>query len=242
MNIKEKTDIQLIPLGDIHYGAPLCDINKLKETIEWIKNKPRVRVILMGDLIDAGLRDSVGGGSFDNDSTPEKQIDYILDLITPIKNKVWCVLHGNHEERIIQKTSIDVSKMMARTLGVPYAGDSAYIRVKIGDTSYKVFAIHGNAGSLTPAGKLNGCMKIATYVDADMYIMGHVHELMSHSTVYIRMNVKDKMIEKDKRYYVLSGHFLKYGGYAEQKGYNPGKTGVVKIDLNKKKKDVHVSL
>ena len=242
INIKEKKDIQLIPLGDCHYGAPLCDLDKLKETIKWIKDNPKARVILMGDLIDAGLRDSVGGGSFDNDATPEKQIDFILDLLLPIKDKILCMLHGNHEERIRQKTSIDVSKMMAKVLGVTYAGDSAYLRIRAGDMSYKIFAMHGNSSSLTPAGKLNSCMKMSTYLDADLYIMGHNHELMSHSTVYIRMNVKDKMIERDKRYYILSGHFLKYGGYAEQKGYNPGKTGVVKINIDHKKKDIHTSL
>jgi len=72
--------------------------------------------------------------------------------------------------------------------------------------------------------------------------MGHVHELMNHTTEYFRVDIGNKQIIQDKRHYVLTGHFLKYGGYAQHKNMAPGKSGVAKIRLDNKKKDVHISL
>jgi hypothetical protein len=50
------------------------------------------------------------------------------------------------------------------------------------------------------------------------------------------------MVEKKKKHYIITGHFLKYGGYAEKKCMAPGKTGVPKINLNGTKYDIHVSI
>ena len=246
IHIKEKNltkkELLLIGLGDAHYGSKDCWVEKLEETVNWIQSKPNVRVILMGDLIDAGLKDSIGGGTFDNTVEPEDQIEYIISLLTPIKDKIWCMLTGNHEERIRLRTSIDVTKLMAKTIGVPYCGATCFIKARLGKQNYIIYATHGSTGSATPAGKLNSVMRYGNYIDADIFMMGHVHELMHHTTDYLKVDIKNKMIVKEKRHYVLTGHFLKYGGYAEAKGYAPGKVGVPKIILRTDKKSVHVSI
>ena len=246
VNVKEKNlhsdELLLTPLGDCHYGSKDCDVKKLKDTINWIKSKPNARVILMGDLIDVGLRDSVGGGTFDNTVEPEDQINTMIELLLPIKDKIWCMLGGNHEERIRMKTSIDVNKLIAKALDTRYCGSATFIKAHIDGINYIIFASHGNTGALTASGKLNSVMKYSSYIDADLYLMGHVHELMHHTTDYFKVNIKDKMVVKDKHHYVITGHFLKYGGYAEQKGYAPGKSGVSKIILKSDKKGIYVSI
>jgi hypothetical protein len=242
VRVEEKKVTHLIPLGDVHVGSLDFDKDKFEETVKWIKQNKDVRVVLMGDLIDAGLRDSVGGGNFDNDITPEDQIDYVVDILKPIKNQIWCMLTGNHEERVRQKTSIDVSKLIAKALDVKYVGPSCFIKAKIGDINYIIYALHGSSGSLTPSGKLNAVLKSGGFTNSDLTIMGHVHELMNHTTEYFRVDIGNKMIIKDKRHYVLTGHFLKYGGYAQHKNMAPGKSGVANIRLNNKVKDIHISL
>ena len=243
IHAKETSDrILLVPLGDCHYGSVDCNVKKLKETIDWIKSKNNVRVILMGDLIDSGLKDSVGAGTFDNNMTPEKQIDDMITMLQPVSSKIWCSLSGNHEGRIRERTSIDVSKIISSTLGIEYAGDMAFIKAKINSKNYTIFATHGNTGALSIAGKLNAAMKYSTFVDADIYCTGHVHTLLNHTSEYFSISLKDKMIVKKKRHFVITGHFLNYSGYAEQKGYAPGKTGVAKIELDGNKFDVHVSI
>ena len=246
VHIKEKKTIKnellLVPLGDIHYGSKDCDLEKFKQIIEWIKNKENARVILMGDLIDVGLKDSIGAGTFDNDIEPEQQINDIIEQLKPIQEKIWCMVGGNHEERIRQRTSLDINKIIASTLNIKYCGTNCFIKAHIGNVNYILYAAHGSSGAATAAGKLNAAMKPGTYIEADAYLMGHVHELMHHTTDYFKISLKDKMIKKEKKHYIITGHFLKYGGYAEQKGYAPGKSGVCKIILRSDKKKINVSI
>lgn len=244
VNIKESTDrpISLIPIGDVHYGSVDCNVEKFEKLVDWIKSKDHTRIALMGDLIDVGLKDSVGAGTFDNNKTPEEQIEYIVKILEPVKDKIWCMVTGNHEVRIQQRTSIDVSKLIANTLGIKYCGHSAFIKARINKENYTIFVTHGSSGAVTATGKLNAATKYNTYIDADLYLSGHTHELLHHTTSYYKISLKDKMIVKDKRHYVVTGHFLRYGGYAEAKGYIPGKSGVAKVVLRGDKKDIRVSI
>ena len=125
--------VDLIPLGDIHYGADECNEKLFLDTVKWIRRNKLARVILMGDMINAGTRYSVGGGSYDDKFNPQEQYDRILEILTPIKDKIWGVHIGNHEERIYDTTSINLGKMMAKELGVPYLGFSAFHKVAVGE-------------------------------------------------------------------------------------------------------------
>ncbi len=242
VRVEETTDIDLMPLGDVHVGSKDFDEKKFLDTVEWIRKTPNARVVLMGDMIDAGLRDSIGGGCFDNDIDVESQMEYIVEALKPINKKIWCMYGGNHEERVRMKTSIDVNKLIASQLGISYVGASSFIKAKIGKANYIIYGAHGSSGSSMPTGKLNAVIKLGTFVNADLIMMGHVHELMNHTSEYFRVDIGNKQIIKDKKHYVLTGHFLKYGGYAQAKNMLPGKTGVAKIRLNKDKKDIHVSI
>jgi len=72
---------------------------------------------------------------------------------------------------------------------------------------------------------------------------GHTHDLSLQTDELRKIDYKNKMVVKHKRYYINTGHFLNYEGtYAEKKGYKPGKKGVAKIKFFGDKKDVHVSL
>jgi len=246
LHIREKTlkqkELELVPIGDVHLGSKEFNLAKLKKTVDYVKATKNARVVLMGDLVDIGLKDSIGAGTFDNDIDPETQLDGIIDYLEPIKNKIWCLLGGNHEERIRMRTSIDINKIIARALGVPYVGSQCLMKVMCGKTNYIVFMAHGATGATTPAGKINSVMKYGNYIDADVYLMGHVHELAHHTTEYFRVDMGNKQIIKDKRHYVITGHYLNYGGYAEAKGYAPGKTGSPIVKLTRDTKRVRVSI
>ena len=73
--------IQLIPFGDVHYGAKECDIERAKKTINWIKDHKDARVILMGDLLNSATRTSVGAGTFDENKSGQSQYDFMIVII-----------------------------------------------------------------------------------------------------------------------------------------------------------------
>jgi len=242
IHIKEAKNVELFAIGDAHYGSREFMEKEFKAIIKYVKETKNARVILMGDLIDTCLKNSPGAGPYDNNITPETQMEHMVEALMPIKKKIWCLLDGNHENRIHKTTSIDISKIMARYLEVPYCADSTLIKARIGSQNYSIFATHGASGSTGLSGKLNTVMKYSAYIQADIYMMGHVHELAHHSSEYFYIDNGDKMIKSAERHYLLTGHYLKYGGYAEQKGYKPGNTGSPKILLSGKEKAIDVIL
>jgi hypothetical protein len=64
----------LLFFGDLHLGSPQCEIEQAKEMLAWAV-KEKVGVLLMGDLLELSLRDSVGHGVYHQKLSPQQQID-----------------------------------------------------------------------------------------------------------------------------------------------------------------------
>ena len=237
----EENEVKLIPLGDIHLGSPTCDIDKLLETIEYIKKSGSL-VVLMGDLLEAASRHSVGAGWVEQTSPPQDQLDVLYDLFLPIKDQILVVLDGNHEERIWKQTGIQVSKILARMLGVPYGGYSCFIKLKIKKNNYIIHAQHGSSNAWYPHTKITAAMRTAQHTQADVYLYGHTHELMSLALDRREFDLRSRTVQRKKIYFVLTGGFLKYeNSYAQRKNMYPVKTGVAKLKFYGNRWDVHIS-
>ena len=244
-NIKYDVDeLKLVALGDVHFGGKECDIELFKKKVDWIASQKDIVVILMGDMINCGTKVSVGAGTFDDDYNPEEQYEEMLKILLPIKDKIVLSLTGNHEERIRQLTSFDITKLMSRELGVYYAKDgSAIIDVKVRSQHYIVHAKHGSSGASTSAGKMNGCYKMAGYTDADIFLMGHVHSLSHDVQLFRRYNKKNKVLVERERHFLTTGAFLDWdNSYGELKGYAPLKKGMPTLHLCGTKFDVQVEM
>ena len=237
----EKQDIQLIPLGDIHLGDKSCNYPKVKKMIDWISTQANARVILMGDLINGATKDSVGNAVYDEDFHGQDQLERMLELLYPIRNKIYGALHGNHEDRIMQRTGYNVTKLLSKSLGCKYYGYGQFIKIKIKKQSYGVYATHGSTGSKLPWTKIRGCLELAKHITADIYLYGHVHDLQVH-TQEVEMIQYNQLIT-DKRYFVLTGGYLNYhDSYAEMKNMIPSKQGSPVLQLSSKEKQVRVSI
>jgi len=242
--IKESIDkIYLIGFGDFHFGAVECNLDAIEKQIKWIKDTPQARVILMGDLLNCGTKLSIGGGAFDDKFNPQEQLEKLEELLLPIKNKIYGIHMGNHEQRIWNETGINVSKILAKILGVKYLGYSAHTLINVKGINYRIFSTHGASNASLPYTKIKNCLDLVSFIDADVYMMGHVHALQVQTQDVKRINLKNKTIDNDKKYFVLTGHYLNYeNSYAEMKNMRPSKQGCVKIRLDSERKDVHVSI
>ncbi len=238
----KKKKVQIVTLGDIHLGDAACDKKLLGGTIKYIANTPDTYMIGMGDYLNAALKNSASD-VYEDTIPPMEQYETILELFKLIKHKILGLHFGNHEYRITRETNFDITKMLCNALGVKYLGWSVFHKFKVGKYNYDFFTTHGNSAAYTPEGKMRAVRKLSESFDADVYAMGHVHEIGVATDEIRRINYKQKIVERFKRYYVLTGHFLDYEDtYAERKGYKPGKKGVAKITLFGKKHDVHVSV
>jgi len=207
--------------------------------------KKGVYVLLMGDLLECGLTNSVGDSVYAQNLNPQEQMEEVIDILTPLAEaKLILGLHeGNHEDRILKNTSINVSKIMAGILGVPYLHQACWNLWRVGNQNYTVYSLHGASGSRFIYTKLKAVTDIAHYFDADIVAMGHVHDVACIPFEKQRVNLRNKTIEYYKKYVMLTGHYLGYQlSYAQAKGMPPSKVGSPKIELGAKKFDIHSSL
>lgn len=232
----------VVPSGDWHIGSGDCDIEKLKAHIRWL-NETDCRIILMGDLLEFATSTSVGSGWAMQTQNPQEQIDAIYLLLEPLKNKILLMLTGNHEERARKSTGLDPTKILADRLGVTYAGYACMVYVRVGTENYVMHVQHGSSGAMYLRTKMQALMKTADFIDGvDVFCMGHVHELGTAAQEYFVYDKRMKARKKRTRHFVLTGHYLEYGGYAEMKNMAPGKSGSPNITFGGDRHNIHVSL
>ena len=243
-SVRFETDakkVLLVPLGDVHFGHPTCDVDKFKATIDFIRETD-CRVILMGDLLECANKNSVGAGWVEQLQSPQDQLDIIAGLLHPIRKKVDLLLTGNHELRAWKDTGFDPSNILANYLKVPYGGYAAFAYYRVGKQNYVVYAQHGSSGARYTHTKLQAAMRTASHTEADIYLYGHTHALVAQSEEKRFYDKRLKGIRIRKQYTILTGGFLSYeGSYAQMKNYNPTRMGVANVSMYAKHWDVHCS-
>lgn len=249
LDFSDRDHLFFVPLGDIHWGHPTVYANedqreKLYGYRDWILEHDAL-TIGMGDIIENSTKSSVGAGVFEQTLNPQQQQEEMVEWWTPLaeEGRVAGWLLGNHENRTYNTSGMDPAAIMASQLDVPYLQYGGFIRIKVGDITYVIYASHGATGSTKMAGKMNACESMAISNDADIYLMGHVHDLAHWTRTYRYLNLRNRAMEEKTRHFVLTGHFLGYNGsYAEMKNYSIGKSGAPRIRLDGNRSDIHVSL
>lgn len=243
---KNKDKWIIIPLGDTHYGSDSCDMNGLLEWIKWIESQDNVLVILNGDLIENANKDSPGASVYRQLFPPEEQRDRFIKLCAPIAHRILYSVRGNHGNRSVKQCFLDPERDISNILEVEYFEGACYADIICEDNKWEFMSIHGNGNSATPGGKLNLLQKKNQFHSADIYTMGHVHDLQAARDYEIVRDTKNMKLSLRKRYYVICGTTQKYwNSYAEEWYLPPNKTGMPKIMLytskSEKPGDYHVT-
>jgi hypothetical protein len=174
---------------------------------------------------------------------PDDQKYRIVELLEPYKDRCLGLLTGNHEERTFKQSGHDPSRAMAKMLDVPYLRYGAFLRLLVNGVGYTVYATHGGSGAATSAGKLNAVKKLANWADADIYLMGHMHDLIVDSQIRKVLDLRNKVVRDKRTTFCVTGSFLNYeDSYSEMKCYSPGRIGSPRIRLSGESEDCHVSL
>jgi hypothetical protein len=95
ISVKEKAEVELIPLADLHLGSENCNLRLIHQTIEYIKENPKARVVILGDVLETAIIGSKGNPYFAK--SLEEEVKLAVDVLKPIKDKVLGVINGNHE-------------------------------------------------------------------------------------------------------------------------------------------------
>jgi len=245
LDVKEgKNYAEILFFGDLHYGYPTCKIDKAKAMLDYALEK-KIYVLLMGDLIEAGLKDSIGDSMYRQKLNPQEQMEGMVEILTPIAEAGLIVgMHeGNHENRITKSTGIDITKIMAKLLGVSYLGYSCWSLLSVNGIRYSIYSTHGSSGSKFKHTKLKAIMDIAAWINSDIMAMGHVHSVASEIIIKQRFDATRNQIVEDKQYVCLTGSYMAWdGSYAQAKNYPITKLGSPKAKLFSDNRGVHFSL
>lgn len=223
--------VEIHTFADEHIGDDNCDIQRLKQRIQYIKDTPNAYCILNGDILDTATRSSIGDIETRELNIME-QIQYGINLFEPIKDKILCVTNGNHEARVYRKEGVDISRLVAMQLGLSdkYSGDSVVLFLRFGKQSshfkgspvrYTFYINHGRGGGRKEGAKAIRLADMASIIDTDIYIHSHTHLPMIMKQGFHRIDAINSTFANVTKLFVNTASNLDYGGYGCVNEYKP---------------------
>jgi hypothetical protein len=226
------TAVDLYPLGDWHHGSRQSFPRFIKKAVDEIADNPEARWCSMGDLMENAI---IGSKSdvYLSTSNPEKQVEDIVALLKPIKDKCLFMIPGNHGARSMRQVGLDPDKVIADLLGIPYARYSilASIVLRGCPPPNRIVAYfhHSRGGGSTPGGKVNGAAKIRLIVpNADAVFCGHSHTTSREPLTWFDAGYRG-LIRKKGYNYIIGSALTWKESYAEEKGYRPAAVEQIRV-------------
>lgn len=237
-------------LADLHIGDKHCDTELVGKRIREIEDDPHGLVVLNGDLMNTAVRTSVSD-VYAEVMSPMQQIATLVDMLTPIKDKIIGVTCGNHENRVYRNDGVDIMRIVCRELGIEDRYDPCGVLIFLrfgskknhhGDTNpqtYSIYATHGSGGGRKEGAKAIRLADMATIVDADIYLHSHTHLPMVMMQSFYRVNIGNCSTGKVDRLFVNTGASLEYGGYGQAQEFKPASVANPRIKLKAKYKKMN---
>ncbi len=243
---RELPSVELHTFADEHIGDEHSDLKRVLSRIEYVQNTPNAYCILNGDIIDNATKTSIGD-TYTQVFNPMEQLSKAVEIFAPIKDKILCITHGNHENRTYKKEGINLSYLMAKQLGLEdrYTPTSATIFIRFGEGSnstkyrkvcYTLYVLHGSGGGRKEGAKAIRLADMASIIDTDIYIHSHTHLPMVMKQAFHRIDTANSAVALVDKLFVNTAANLKYGGYGEAGEFKPSSKDTPIIYLSGSKK------
>jgi predicted phosphodiesterase len=191
-----------------------------------------------GDILDNATKTSIGD-TYTQVFNPMEQLARAVELFSPIKDKILCITHGNHENRTYKKEGINLSYLIANQLGLAdkYTPTSAVLFLRLGENArgkketngsgklrqicYTLYVLHGSGGGRKEGAKAIRLADMASIIDADVYIHSHTHLPMIMKQGFHRIDIPNSAVALVTKLFVNTASNLDYGGYGEAGEFKP---------------------
>lgn len=256
---RELPSIELHTFADEHIGDEHSDIKRVLSRIEYVKNTPNAYCVMNGDIMDNATKTSIGD-TYTQVFNPMEQLAKAVELFEPIKDKILCITHGNHENRTYKKEGINLSRLIAKQLGLEerYTPTSAVLFIRFGAQSsgyresngsghirkvcYTGYVLHGSGGGRKEGAKAIRLADMASIIDCDFYIHSHTHLPMIMKQAYHRIDERNSAVALVDKLFVNTAANLNYGGYGEAGEFKPSSKDTPVIYLSGTKKSFEARL
>lgn len=234
-------DVEIYLAHDIHFGSEQADIKRWSRFKADILAQQNRYVIFVGDYCDNAIAGSKGD-TYTAEADPESQKLWFAQQLYDLRDRVLCIVPGNHE-----------SNRITRTVGLYPAYDCALL-AKVDDKYRQHFAFldiavgsggHGAGKQVHYTGfivhKARDCKSYHSgdFIEGvDFIAHGHDHTPKDQARGKLAWDAKNKAIVHRDIEILDSGSFLSYGGYAADMGLRPSATKLYKIILSGKRKEI----
>ncbi len=251
--------IYLLPFGDVHRFAPMCDEERWHEFLDWAKNKSKqgqCYFLGMGDYDDLASTSErfIIKNPHLHESTAESLDDYARDRVRRMademsfmKGKLIGLVEGNHHWKFENATTS--TQYMCEQLGCKYLGGNSFIRLSFRlaytktnkRASLDMFVHHGRGSARLHGSSLNTVQQMEQTANADIYLMGHDHKkgVSTMNKLELKEGKGSIALHKKKILLGRTGSFLKAytegkASYVVKAGLGPADLGTIKIELTPK--------
>lgn len=260
---KLDAEFSLYDMADLHLGTRGCAKDYIRRDIERIKSDTYSMFFVGGDYADWVMpgdpRFDPEAYSMDIKVNDLAKIaafltDELVGLFSPVRQKCLGFLLGNHELKHMSRNSeMFVHEDICKRLRVPnmrYSGwcdvyfvhEPGFRGCRITHSAVppedfmsrlRVLVHHGVGAANTAGGKLNKLKNLVDSVEADLIMMGHVHEQFAKSFTRLFPNEDCSKIKSKVTMGLITGSYLRiygpgYTSYGEQWGYFPTSLGATR--------------
>ena len=230
--------LTIMPIGDIQYAGPdgTADLGRLQRHITW-GVEHGCHFLGMGDYVDflspSNRQRLKQADLYDTASLVIEQAataleQKIMDILAPTRGRWLGLVEGHHY--FVHLDGATTGQHLAEFLGCTYGGDSMLMRLtfrqKVGAGSRglnsTLFVHHGHGSSTAPGGPLTRLVKLTAYIDAQVFFLGHYHQVMVYP--FDQLTVTQRGVPKlyhTTRAIVLTGSFMRGWMQGNQIGGRP---------------------
>lgn len=252
--VEFRKTLSIVPLGDVHYNAPMfassefrhwCDTYKRK-----IDNGETVLFVGMGDYLETFSHSERKALQGVHESSQEWIDDRITEDINAMAKQLaftegkwigW--ITGNHEH--ILGDGQTITSMLASRLGGVVCGVEAWIRLALTNKGgmtwrgvYDIYAHHGVGGGMLAGSTLNAIERVASWANVDLVMMGHHHALATSQIERVGIcgsqdapRLKARPIRIVRTGSFLKSHEPGRNSYATRKAMRPATLGTPEISV-----------
>lgn len=216
--------LNIYPLGDVHIGSKEFNSELFQQWIETVKNDPNGAVVIIGDMLNMGLRNSKSN-IYEEKLSPMEQKELCYELLKPIADKIIAGCPGNHEYRSVKEVGTNPLYDIFCRLRIEdrYRENACFVKLTVGkqgknNNTYGVVLTHGSSKTKDERWTygVDGC---------DCFISGHTHEATHKPLGKIRLDLSHNKVKTVGYQHIVVIPFQSYGGYAIRGKYMPNHLG-----------------